>query len=110
MKFKLGDRVKVIKEPFFFTMYPNDVWDMYTQENEYSDFGFGLKIKNNFGQANLQHLIGEEGVIEYYAGNCFETHLPMEEKRAGWWGIKFDNDVAVPRGLEGFENDEIELI
>lgn len=109
-KFKIGDRVRVIKEPVFVTMYPNDVWEMYPQDNEYNDFGNGLILKNMLGRANLQHLIGEEGIIDYYQGNMFEVHLPMEEKRGGWWNIKFDNNVAIPFGLEGFDDDEIELV
>lgn len=108
-KFKIGDRVRVIKEPVFVATYPNDVWEMHPQEEEYMDFGNGLKI-NQLGRANLQHIIGETGTIDYYAGNVFEMHLPFEEKRGGWWGIKFDNEVAIPRGLQGFEEEELEFI
>ncbi len=109
-KFKIGDRVRVIKEPVFVTMYPNDVWKMYPQDFEESDFGNGLVLKNNFGRANLTHLIGEKGTIYHFQGNMFEMHLPEESRKCGWWNIKFDNDVTVPRGLEGFDENEIELI
>jgi hypothetical protein len=51
----------------------------------------------------MQHLIGEEGVIEYFCPNALDN-------RIGWWGVKFDNDVAVPCGLNGFNDYEIELL
>lgn len=111
MKFKIGDRVKVIKEPPFVTVYPNNVWKMHPRSSseEFSDFGNDLVIKNMWGRADLTHLLGEEGVIDYYQWNIFE-HGRTTEPRAGWWNIKFDNDIAVPRGLMGFSDDEIELI
>lgn len=92
-KFKVGDRVKVIEEPIFVTMYPNNVWEMYPQED-------GDSI---WGRANLQHLVGEEGVITHFYPNGLDN-------RIGWWDVKFDKDVAVPRGLNGFNDYEIELV
>lgn len=105
---KIGDRVRVIEEPCFVAIYPNDVWEMYPQESEYNDFGNGLVFKNMWGRANLQHLIGEEGVIDYYSPLLMD---PTIDKQGGWFSIKFDkDDVAVPCGLQGFTKDEIELI
>lgn len=97
-KFNIGNRVKVIKEPCFVTMYPNDVWEMHPQEAEDS----------MWGRANLQHLIGEEGVIDNYFPLLID---PTRDNDGGWYDVKFDkDDVAVPRGLQGFTKDEIELV
>ena len=107
-KFKLGDRVRVIKEPYFVTIHNNDVWEMYPQESEYMDFGNGLVLKNMFGRANLQHLIGEEGVIDEYSPLLMD---PTQDKDGGWYSVKFDKkDVAIPRGLKGFSKNELELV
>lgn len=105
--FKIGDRVEVISEPIFVTLYPNDVWEMYPKDEEYLDFGNGIKIQSMFGRANLQHVVGEIGTIEYYRPLLLD---PTRDQEGGWYSIKFDNDVPLPKGLFGFRIEEIKLI
>lgn len=100
LNFKIGDRVRAIEEPVFVTMYPNKVWKMHPRSDE----------SCSFGRADLTHLIGEVGTVVGYLQNFMELGMPMEKRRCGWFDVEFDNEVAVPCGLNGFGNDELEHI
>ena len=96
MLFKIGTRVKVIKSPIF-PIYKNlGTWRL-SQGKE-----------DSWGTVDLSHLVGEVGTIIGYTPNFLELNVPYNEKKCGWWQIKFDKNVDEPRGLQGFESEELE--
>lgn len=106
--FKVGDRVRIIREPFFFTGYDNGIWKMHKNPkegkpcNDQWDLNCrGGIYKPIWGTADMTHLIGVECIVKSV------RKIPI-----GRGLIEYYLDIPAPHpvGLGGFDERYLEKI
>lgn len=102
MKFQPGDKVRVIKEPFFVGGRGSD-WMTVAHDSGPESF---------LVRYDMTHLIGVEATVRGHRPNLFLGKRSVEEQYGGWWMLDWPPGTKIPVGLasEGLEEEYLEKI